>query len=1516
MIRISADENQPEWIREADGEDEGPPVDTKLWVPYEGPQGGTGWENTDNGEVVYGTEPPGRTHSIDELRSMLGDNVVDDMLETMPDWASDALESGEVPEHEAEEPDGGGLPTDDIADIREPTDDEVRGNTTASGVAIATTDDGEKLYIKDADAGEYERVETGSKAVEALGVDVPEREFMPGRDAMAVEEVEGESLLESAEEADNAPRAIAATLLAGETDPRPGNYVVRDDGSVVPVDMDQVAGTDGGYLESQMTSFTQSVEFLPDFPFDEDDVLQEAESIADDVDPGELRDQLPDNEHADRVVSNIEQFKGGADEKAEAGDLDYGDERLRIWVRDTEDVPDGRVGHRVPGGLHYFDVAPGEGESEIVSVPDDALWTAVVDAEDASTWHPAARAAQKGGGPWRLRHGRADHAPNGLTLKSDGDSLFTEHDRFPLEELGEGRMPPADQKAWTEYRGPAGGEGYMNTLTGEVRYTETNPTDLSEEPGEEPGHPDMEGRAIQNARSMDTGEAASVVANVTNIDADALASRAESLPGTGGEAIARTAVQALQSENDEEGIVNLLEAFYESDADDGGSEPDSPGATNERPFPDNYTEVHTGSTVAKSWVPYEGPQGGKGWRNVDSGEVIYGDEPPGEAASAEDILVAAEDAGMDADKVRDAIESARDGESGDGASEETEPDVVKRAVDAVGESDTSALTDEMETDLEQRVKHDAANVVDADVAETVFGHVGEYQRSGLRRQDKDRAFHRGKASYSDDPDASSTMGLGQSGASDGTITHEYGHALVDAFGYDTPGEKATSHDWSTGVRGPTEDGWKNGGWDFGGKHDGKKDYMLTNYGAWEDRGAHDWDEYTERGERVTSTDDLRMGDRVAFDGRRSIIEGTVTPYDRAVEDVMDLEEGAEVTISGGEDVGGKGWGKARDEEMDGEVVATLESGDTLFGDDDGDYLVIAEDNTYPLPPDSNPDVYETRPEVVDVIDLAGDAALVDTDEGPVLATDTDFTEAEGVETPDYAVKSAGSGAEFPVGGKRAGAIDFDEGVTKTREANDRDWVTLNEFGEGELRGEAARFRFGANDKVRTGTITDETGGQVRIEFIDGNGNRNERWVNKSQSFQQSVWVAEDRKEFGEPSPSESPPGFDQARYENEDYGESDVDWDTHVQYEDPDEVAGDVHSGDLLLVNVAGERVPVKVTESRRNDSDFGDHDYEFSVTYGKDAAEQVRDSAGMTGQALVAGGDYGTIHLPSDDTKVWGHAEKEQLVGEVMDDANLEDFDGDPMDLETGDVVDYRSEDGTGSGRYRRGRVVDKIERDRGDLLEIEDAAGDTDTRTVDHLDIGGAATGLEEPDAESLEPEEAVEQLFEDVNRAWYSMASKREKGASRSRVGSIGSTYSESNAHETMSMTHETMQAGRSPSDAAVLMDKHPDLLESYLNVFEPDDDVKAVLNETHEDSAVSPFDDTPFPEAGTPFDWPDYGDTIDVPPKYRDELGEQAEVWAVKRPGGDDFKVGGFIVQTEDGEVDIDADEYREYMEGKQ
>lgn len=72
------------------------------------------------------------------------------------------------------------------------------------------------------------------------------------------------------------------------------------------------------------------------------------------------------------------------------------------------------------------------------------------------------------------------------------------------------------------------------------------------------------------------------------------------------------------------------------------------------------------------WVPYQGPRGGEGWRDTESGRVVYGDEPPGETPDADDlsddqIQTIADEAGVSPDEVRSRLEEALGGgEAGGG----------------------------------------------------------------------------------------------------------------------------------------------------------------------------------------------------------------------------------------------------------------------------------------------------------------------------------------------------------------------------------------------------------------------------------------------------------------------------------------------------------------------------------------------------------------------------------------------------------------------------------------------------------------------------------------------------------------------------------------------------------------------------------------------------------------------------------------------------------------------------------
>lgn len=61
----------------------------------------------------------------------------------------------------------------------------------------------------------------------------------------------------------------------------------------------------------------------------------------------------------------------------------------------------------------------------------------------------------------------------------------------------------------------------------------------------------------------------------------------------------------------------------------------------------------SGDTDEKSdWVPYQGPQGGEGWRSIETDEITYQNEPPGDVISPAELVDAAVEAGVDPDEAR------------------------------------------------------------------------------------------------------------------------------------------------------------------------------------------------------------------------------------------------------------------------------------------------------------------------------------------------------------------------------------------------------------------------------------------------------------------------------------------------------------------------------------------------------------------------------------------------------------------------------------------------------------------------------------------------------------------------------------------------------------------------------------------------------------------------------------------------------------------------------------------------
>lgn len=125
--------------------------------------------------------------------------------------------------------------------------------------------------------------------------------------------------------------------------------------------------------------------------------------------------------------------------------------------------------------------------------------------------------------------------------------------------------------------------------------------------------------------------------------------------------------------------------------------------------------------------------------------------------------------------------------------------------------------------------------------------------------------------------------------------------------------------------------------------------------------------------------------------------------------------------------------------------------------------------------------------------------------------------------------------------------------------------------------------------------------------------------------------------------------------------------------------------------------------------------------------------------------------------------------------------------------------------------------------------------------------------------DPDEAMRNLGDKVNKAWYRQAAAtREHGTRDASKYSILGGYSAKQAHETMSRIHHVMtpggaDTGRKVSDekraeaAMALVKYHPDLLEAYRNVYETPVIMEQALNAVLEQEGADFRFDTVEPQS---------------------------------------------------------------------
>jgi len=122
-----------------------------------------------------------------------------------------------------------------------------------------------------------------------------------------------------------------------------------------------------------------------------------------------------------------------------------------------------------------------------------------------------------------------------------------------------------------------------------------------------------------------------------------------------------------------------------------------------------------------------------------------------------------------------------------------------------------------------------------------------------------------------------------------------------------------------------------------------------------------------------------------------------------------------------------------------------------------------------------------------------------------------------------------------------------------------------------------------------------------------------------------------------------------------------------------------------------------------------------------------------------------------------------------------------------------------------------------------------------------------LQQQDEDADVPEE-IETLMEEVNNSWdFIMDFVEDDDLQRAELRTPMRPYVATNCHEMIAGTQQILQSSDgNEAHARTLYEFHPDLLNAYLDVYDPSDEAKQALNDFHNNMGLDTFDSTPFPD----------------------------------------------------------------------
>lgn len=431
-------------------------------------------------------------------------------------------------------------------------------------------------------------------------------------------------------------------------------------------------------------------------------------------------------------------------------------------------------------------------------------------------------------------------------------------------------------------------------------------------------------------------------------------------------------------------------------------------------------------------------------------------------------------------------------------------------------------------------------------------------------------------------------------------------------------------------------------------------------------------------------------------------------------------------------------------------------------------------------------------------------------------------------------------------------------VEKPDEYDEQEWKENIQEYSGVEEGDIVEYYSQEDNEVYEGEITgtdaDERGAYYEITFEDGS----------------SVWTSLDNVKVKDPVAPEEGEKIPLEEYEPGDKI-SYIRWGDIVEH-----TVSQMEGDTIYVIDENGREVSATSTEhrARRTDTSENASARDLALTTTIDSKRDFRENEirPILGEAVgqikgdeiskTVAGHVDTVEYNQGDRNAW-HAGEQKLMfdrepdtdvvaheyGHVLADSH--GYDTDPEDKGINLVARFSVEDivPIEFGERFGDALLTALERLEEARTDFEVTDGIRDTLDGDSFDDTINREDFLLTKQRDEESPEEIDNLIDQVNETWEEVVDLAGEGEyAKADVRCPLRPYAASNAHEMLATVSQIAQS--TTGDEAHLRtvwEFHPDLLEAYLDVYEPSDPAKEMLNSFHDhESMEDVFQEKPYPE----------------------------------------------------------------------